>query len=988
MDIRLISIIKDRHQKLIGCRLYEVGSGSIKDVSVSSMLNVLNSGDFRIRGVEVRDGGLVGTNGGLNRFPVIVDGGLYGKSPFIILFQLMRGSNVIGYRVIDWKGQVLNFEVNEAIQYARENGVANGAVKVINEKTIISSIVGEYEKIDIDKQYNSQRDVDEDIENTVWSYLDFVAYMNKNGYKFFSGSTVQSHNSIYSDVYLDSDVKVFKYPNGAEIIYNIGVRGKQYTIETLIIPPSVNSIYWGIFNEIVNLKRIVIQEGVRTLSFRGRPISSSVEELKLPSSLETLDEAFSDMENIGVLDLECTQLTGCYSSFNGLGIKELILPDGLINIRESFNELKEVENIRFPSDINKLGGNNFTGLESLERLDLSNCTKLKSIGKNTFRSCGKLREVKLPDSIEELENGVFGECTRLERINIPKNLRQIGAEAIGTPNIRKFVVRKQLERLGRECFSINTIIELEEGTVETRINILEGCSRVKLPESLTKISENTFKGSLRLQGISIPKKVRVIEDSAFECCGSMNSVSIEKGSKLEYIGDSAFEFCDEMQSINLDECKELKRIGDRAFRESGIAKIIIPDGTEYIGDRCFEDCRKLIDIVLPASLRFIGEFAFNFRNRPIAGRAIHVYEGSVGLDYCKKNRLIYNVINSLDEVCSIRDKNRLTSNNDIAKAKMVLNRDRIHGELLKSEYINYFKELLLMYEHMGEDLEYGEIKLDSRKFWTYNESSMGVLDGIIKRGKGFEVGETNTMSIWFINLCNLLTSTFDLRINSLIELRDKYLKEGCSTTYNVCYWDGYNSIVKIDIYNCNDEYFKRSIIVIVIGGEIRFTTTINPIVKKGRYYTDEFDNWMSHDQLYYDECNKSVADFLVAGDAISFIHYISGSFNSIRGIGIPEYIYLRTVENIKNNFIIVGRGKPIVRLGGDESRKDYYIILDLMCKVTAKIVTVKVYYSSPTYSLYHITTIENIDKMLVLDVRNFNKMSDSTRSRIKRGIQL
>ncbi|GAB6392636.1 MAG: leucine-rich repeat domain-containing protein [Treponematales bacterium] len=56
--------------------------------------------------------------------------------------------------------------------------------------------------------------------------------------------------------------------------------------------------------------------------------------------------------------------------------------------------------------------------------------------------------------------------------------------------------------------------------------------------------------------------------------------------------------------------KKVTAIGERAFADSGITKVVIPEGVTTIGTAAFTNCASLTDVVLPGSLREIGNYAF------------------------------------------------------------------------------------------------------------------------------------------------------------------------------------------------------------------------------------------------------------------------------------------------------------------------------------------------------------------------------------------
>ena len=107
---------------------------------------------------------------------------------------------------------------------------------------------------------------------------------------------------------------------------------------------------------------------------------------------------------------------------------------------------------------------------------------------------------------------------------------------------------------------------------------------------------------------SVKEGTRIICDSAFQFCSSMNSVVIPDG--VTFIGNYAFMGCFSLRSVVIPD--SVTSIGDYAFLNcSSLTGIVIPSSVTSIGDYAFEGCSALTSIVIPNGVTSIGEFAFN-----------------------------------------------------------------------------------------------------------------------------------------------------------------------------------------------------------------------------------------------------------------------------------------------------------------------------------------------------------------------------------------
>ena len=71
-------------------------------------------------------------------------------------------------------------------------------------------------------------------------------------------------------------------------------------------------------------------------------------------------------------------------------------------------------------------------------------------------------------------------------------------------------------------------------------NELYNSTTVTIPNSVTSVGQNAFKGCTKLQSITIPDSVAEIADNAFSDCSSLENVNFISRTTDLSIGDSAF----------------------------------------------------------------------------------------------------------------------------------------------------------------------------------------------------------------------------------------------------------------------------------------------------------------------------------------------------------------------------------------------------------------------------------------------------------------
>ena len=176
--------------------------------------------------------------------------------------------------------------------------------------------------------------------------------------------------------------------------------------------------------------------------------------------------------------------------------------------------------------------------------------------------------INIPNSVTEIGNNAFVQCTSLTAINIPDSVTSIGEGAFAN------------------CTSLTSIV---------------------IPDSVTSIRIATFLTCSSLTSVHIGSGVTSIGEIAFVECTSLTSINIPDS--VTTIGSNAFSSCTSLTSIVIPD--SVITIGLGAFGEcSGLTSIVIPDSVTEIGGGAFANCSGLTNVHIGSGVITIGKQAF------------------------------------------------------------------------------------------------------------------------------------------------------------------------------------------------------------------------------------------------------------------------------------------------------------------------------------------------------------------------------------------
>ena len=189
---------------------------------------------------------------------------------------------------------------------------------------------------------------------------------------------------------------------------------------------------------------------------------------------------------------------------------------------------------------------------------------------NANEACKNLTTVELPESLTDISNNAFANCTSLTDVDFSKctNLKHLN---------------------GVKFNSNHTNISNGDGeqneflncTALTRID-LSNCTK------LERIWSSGFEGCTNLEEVILPSTTQMIGQKTFKDCSKLTIINIPDS--LIYISQHAFDNDTALKNINLNKVQTIK---ESAFWNSGLETINLPDSLTYVEQFAFGLCNNL-----------------------------------------------------------------------------------------------------------------------------------------------------------------------------------------------------------------------------------------------------------------------------------------------------------------------------------------------------------------------------------------------------------
>ncbi|MGI8256616.1 leucine-rich repeat protein [Blautia difficilis] len=313
------------------------------------------------------------------------------------------------------------------------------------------------------------------------------------------------------------------------------------------------------------------------------------------------------------------------------GIKNIIVEDGITSLgNEIFYYFYNVNAIKLPTSLRRIGSNAFEGCKALENLIIPE--GVTELGENSCRACLNLKSISLPSTLKKITCFSIDDNLPVESIELAEGIEIIGRESFWNMNkLKTIIIPDSVTKIEESAFDGCTSLEkivLPSKLTSLGYRVFTNCNaEITFPASLKYIPEL---GSDAVRKVTIPEGVETIGYQAFCSCSNLTEITLP--STIKNIESEAFDGTG-ITSFNYPQ--NIKYIPDSAFASTNLEEFSVPESVTEINDYAFGNCTKLTKISIPKSVTYIGSDVFKYcRNLTIYG-----YKDSAAESYAKANTI-------------------------------------------------------------------------------------------------------------------------------------------------------------------------------------------------------------------------------------------------------------------------------------------------------------------------------------------------------------
>ena len=264
----------------------------------------------------------------------------------------------------------------------------------------------------------------------------------------------------------------------------------------------------------------------------------------------------------------------------------------------AFQNNTTVKRVTLPDGLNTIGASAFSNCSALSEVNIPGT--VQEIGTSAF-SGAALSSVTIPESITEIPNNLFQNCTQLENVIFEASLTSIGGSAFnGCSGLKTIDLQDSLETIGANAFTASGLTEVKIPDCYVGNAAFSNCkslTKVEISSGATcnPASQSNLAPFYDANGNTIEELIYHPDTWGNKWFTSLSKAvltSVKFTGKIA-IADSAFK---DFSELTTAEFPNAVTIGDGAFYNTGLTSVVIPESVTNVGKGAFAYCTSLKSI--------------------------------------------------------------------------------------------------------------------------------------------------------------------------------------------------------------------------------------------------------------------------------------------------------------------------------------------------------------------------------------------------------
>ncbi len=413
-----------------------------------------------------------------------------------------------------------------------------------------------------------------------------------------SSSTPKISSSSSSNSELVTNIRDFEFVENEDHTLSIqkynNFLPKRVCLPDEYLGKPITGILSGAFASSGGIETIVISKNIKNIAS-----DAFISCLTITNFEADTENAFFQAENGLLYNKEKDALLFCPTKREGIEVASTITKIG-----DGAFQYYRGTSIQLNEGLLEIGASAFANTAFLETITIPNSVQL--IKENAFYLSG-IRSIKLGTGMNRLTSQTFMNCTNLTELTIPGTIKTIENSAIrNNLKLKTLTFNEGVETIANGACPDNAVQTLN------------------LPTSLRTIGDNAFIRNRSLLTVDIPEGVIHIGNGAFSYCEQLTELSIS--STIQTIGYSIAAYDRNLKTIQVDSQNQYFISLDNVLYSIDCTRLLVfpayHSAFEYVVNsnvtsidrEAFTYLLRLTKVVLPASIQFIGAYAFRMSN--------------------------------------------------------------------------------------------------------------------------------------------------------------------------------------------------------------------------------------------------------------------------------------------------------------------------------------------------------------------------------------